>query len=67
MKFNVGDNVHKSQGSYQAFGTIVAAFTTLGGEERYVFEFDAFPGMLHIFGPSQLVRASLEPWAQQLT
>lgn len=54
MKFSDRDKVEKVGGSYQATGTIVAAFTTLAGEERYVFEFDQPAGMLHIFGPNQL-------------
>lgn len=54
LQFNVLDKVRKIGGGYQANGTIVAAFHTLAGEDRYVFEFTAFPGMLHIFGPSQL-------------
>lgn len=55
MNFKVGDRVLKTGGSYQAFGTIVAAFKTRDGSERYVFEFDLPPGMLHIFGPQNLV------------
>jgi len=54
MKFKVGDIVRKSTGSYQATGTIVAAFTTLDKKERYVFEFDIPRGMLHIFASEQL-------------
>ena len=54
MKFNVGDRVVKVGGSYQATGTIVSAFTTLSGKERYVFEFDTPNGLLHIFGGHQL-------------
>ena len=54
MKFKVGDKVIKRGGSYEATGTIVAAFLNLAGEERVVFEFSAHYGMLHIFSPSQL-------------
>ena len=50
----VGSAVEKIGGSYQATGTVVAAFRTLAGEPRYVFEFDSPKGMLHIFGPSQI-------------
>lgn len=55
----VGQSARKVGGSYQAIGTVVAAFKTLAGETRYVFEFDTPAGMLHIFGPSQL--APLQP------
>jgi hypothetical protein len=54
MKFDVGDRVYKVKGSYEAEGTIVAAFYTLAGKERYVFEFDNPSGMLHIFTEEQL-------------
>jgi hypothetical protein len=54
MKFKAGELVMKVGGSYQATGIIVAAFKTLAGAERYVFEFDRPNGMLHIFGPQQL-------------
>lgn len=59
-KLSQGKRANKVGGSYQATGTIVAAFHTLGGLERYVFEFDSPPGMLHIFGPSQLEPISEE-------
>ena len=54
MNFAVGDKVEKIGGSYQCSGTIVGAFRTLAGAERYVFEFDNPAGMLHIFGPGNL-------------
>lgn len=44
----------KIGGSYQATGTIVSAFKTTAGEQRYVFEFDVPKGMLHIFSGAQL-------------
>jgi hypothetical protein len=44
----------KVGGSYQANGTVVATFQTLGGKTRHVFEFDEPAGMLHIFGPEQV-------------
>lgn len=50
-----GQRAQKVGGSYQATGTVVSAFTTLQGFQRYVFEFDAPAGMLHIFGPEQVV------------
>lgn len=49
-----GQRAKKVGGSYQATGTIVSAFTTLKGFQRYVFEFDEPAGMLHIFGPEQV-------------
>ncbi|TXH44394.1 MAG: hypothetical protein E6Q97_32770 [Desulfurellales bacterium] len=52
--FSVGDRARKVGGSYQANGTVVAAFKTLLGKQRYVFEFDEFAGMLHIFNHEQL-------------
>jgi hypothetical protein len=54
MKFLPLDRVEKVGGSFQATGVIVAAFKTLDGQERYVFEFDVPKGMLHIYGPGQL-------------
>lgn len=57
-KFNVGDKVRKTTGSYAATGTIVSAFTTSGGEVRYVLEFDHPKGLLHIFNESQLMAVS---------
>lgn len=45
----------KIGGSYQADGTVIASFQTLDDKPRYVFEFDAPRGCLHIFGPEQLV------------
>lgn len=41
--------------SYQAAGTIVSEFDTKAGDKRVVFEFDAYPGMLHIFTPKQVL------------
>lgn len=51
-----GDAAYKVGGSYQASGTIVSAFKTKAGELRYVFEFDNPAGMLHIFGPTQVIK-----------
>ncbi len=52
--FSVGDRVRKVGGSYQATGTILAAFKTRYGSNRYVFDFDEPPGLLHIFNHEQL-------------
>lgn len=52
-----GDRVRKVGGGYQALGWIVSAFYTRSGALRYVFEFEAMPGMLHIFNAGQLERA----------
>lgn len=51
-----GDKVRKVGGTYEAEGTIAGTVITSRGDVRYVFEFDAFPGMLHIFNESQLKR-----------
>jgi len=45
----------KVGGSYQADGWVVAEFYTRKGSLRYVFEFETPAGMLHIFGPEQVV------------
>jgi len=52
--FEVGDRVRKVGGSYQATGTIRAVFITRNSEQRFVFDFDEPPGLLHIFGPAQI-------------
>ena len=52
--FSVGDRARKVGGSYQATGTIRAVFITRNGEQRFVFDFDEPPGLLHIFGPAQI-------------
>jgi hypothetical protein len=54
MTFERGQKVKKVGGGYQATGTIVSCFYTLAGDERCVFEFDIYPGMLHIFSPKQM-------------
>lgn len=53
-KFYVGQRVAKVGGSYQANGTIRAAFRADDGSARYVFRFDTPAGMLHIFGDHNL-------------
>ncbi len=52
--FEVWSRVRKVGGSYEANGTVVSAFKTRAGKQRYVFEFDEPAGMLHIFGPAQI-------------
>lgn len=54
FKFKEGDRVRKIGGSYQADGIIVGIAVTTQGQVRYVFEFETFPGMLHIFNEGQL-------------
>jgi hypothetical protein len=44
----------KVGGNYQAEGWVVSRFFTRAGKERVVFEFEAIPGMLHIFSPEQV-------------
>jgi len=61
FKFHEGDLVRKVGGTYQADGIIVGIAVTTRGELRYVFEFEQFPGMLHIFNEGQLeLRAPYE-------
>lgn len=54
FKFSEGDLVRKIGGTYQAEGIIVGIAVTTKGDVRYVFEFEQFPGMLHIFNESQM-------------
>ena len=54
LKFKEGDRVRKTGGSYEADGIIVGIAITTQGQLRYVFEFEQFPGMLHIFNEGQL-------------
>lgn len=54
MKFKPEDRVQKIGGSYQAIGTIKAAWLADDGTPRYVFRFDVPNGMLHIFNETQL-------------
>ena len=54
LKFSVGDKVCKVGGTYQAEGIIVGIAVTTTGDVRYVFEFEQYPGMLHIFNEGQL-------------
>ena len=60
--FEVGDRARKVGGSYQATGTILAIFITRDEEQRFVFDFDEPPGLLHIFGPAQI-----EPMAETMS
>lgn len=57
----VGTPVEKI-GGYPFPGTIVAAFYTLAGQERFVVEAtgDQYAGMLHIFNGGQLRAAASE-------
>lgn len=50
--FSVGDKVDKVKG-YSFPSTIVAVFTTIAGETRYVAEMDGY-GLLHIFSEANL-------------
>lgn len=54
FKFHVGDRVRKTGGTYQAEGIIVGIAITTTGDVRYVFEFEQYAGMLHIFNEGQL-------------
>lgn len=54
LKFHNGDRVRKVGGTYQAEGIIVGIAVTTNGDVRYVFEFEQYPGMLHIFNEGQL-------------
>ena len=54
FKFKVDEHVRKVGGSYQATGTIKAAFLADDGTARYVFRFDNPPGLLHIFNEGNL-------------
>ena len=48
----VGDHVVKNNGGYHFEGTVVARYTTLRGETRYVVEHEW--GWQMIFSPQQL-------------
>jgi len=51
----IGDKVTKPKG-YKYPGVIVAVFTTLAGDTRYVVEAtgEEYKGMLHIFNGDQI-------------
>lgn len=59
MKFKPEQRVRKIGGSYQAIGTIKAAWLADDGTPRYVFRFDIPSGMLHIFNETQLEEYTL--------
>lgn len=59
MKFQAGDRVKKITGEYSFTGTVVAAFVTLSGAERYVVEHQEHH-MLHIFNEKNLDYSVLE-------
>lgn len=52
--FSVGQRVHKARGKYQAHGRVHAAYLAPDGEPMVVFEFEAVPGVCHLFSASQL-------------
>lgn len=52
--FNKGDRVHKVGGNYEAYGTVLCTGVTSLGKTLVLFEFDSIPGMVHLFGESQL-------------
>jgi hypothetical protein len=55
FEFQVGDWVEKCTGDYKMVGVVVAAFRTKAEKERYVVEHQPIaPGMLHIYGPTNL-------------
>jgi hypothetical protein len=55
--FKIGDRVEKCSGDYHLEGVVVAVFRTLAGKDRYVVEHTPLaPGMLHIYGPTNLRR-----------
>lgn len=56
MIFTVGDTVRKPTGYNYEPAVIVAAFTNLNGEARYVAEISEgqCAGMLHVFNSQQL-------------
>ena len=65
FKFKVEENVRKVGGSYQATGTIKAAFSADDGTARYVFRFDHPPGLLHIYNEGNLEKIDeIYPTAQ---
>jgi hypothetical protein len=54
MILETGDIVEKIGGDYMFQGIIVAAFTKLAGQKRYVVEDDR--GVLHIYSEKNLKR-----------
>ena len=53
--FVIGDRVEKCTGDYKLEGVVVASFYTIDGKHRYVVEHRPLaPGMLHIYGPTNL-------------
>ena len=53
--FEIGDKVEKCTGDYHLEGVVVAVFRTLSGKPRYVVEHQPLaPGLLHIYGPTNL-------------
>lgn len=58
FKLARGNQVWKPKG-YAFEGTVVAAFVTFQGHERYVVESRLSPGLLHIFNPDQIEKVEL--------
>ena len=54
MNLEIGDIVEKIGGDYVFQGIIVAAFTKLSGQKRFVVEDDR--GVLHIYSENNLKR-----------
>lgn len=52
--YPVGTKARKVGGTYQADVTVIAVGVTSTGAVRYLCEFDALPGMLHVFNGGQL-------------
>lgn len=50
----------KVGGSYQATGYVIAEFLTLADKPMVVFEFAAYPGMMHLFSVTQIERVEDE-------
>jgi len=53
--YAVGDRVVKTSGDYSLSGEVRAAFTTKAGKVRFVVDHGPVaPGLLHIYGPTNL-------------
>ena len=53
--FSVGERVVKSTGDYTLSGEVRSAFTTAAGKMRFVVDHGpAAPGLLHIYGPTNI-------------
>lgn len=56
MNLKVGNRVSKITGDYTFEGVVVAVFKKIGGEKERIVVENA-QGILHIFSPSNVVRA----------